>query len=86
MHPPDREEFRAFNHQVLARRMAHAGRIGNHLADPGMLREAVQRTYRAQLRTQGLSETEIGRLLPPKPPGRQPMPSTGPRKIFVLLI
>jgi M6 family metalloprotease-like protein len=72
----------------LRERIAFAMQIGNHLVDAVRLRQAIVRTARLYLESQGLTRRQIEDVAPTflPPPDWRGMPTTGSARIFALLI
>jgi M6 family metalloprotease-like protein len=74
--------------QDLTERLTLARQLGNQEVDPVRLRQAINRTVRGFLRSQGRTAAEVSALVPPlaPPPAWQGMPTTGTVKVLTVLV
>ena len=86
LEPPTREQIQKYKQDgTYAARVAAAKAIGNHLMDPEVVAHLNYRVRRLALEAQGLSESEINKILAP-PPSRRGMPTTGVVKVLAILV
>ena len=88
LEPPTREQLARYRLDgTLAQRLAFARSLGNDQVEPGLVIDFQNRMERLRLKSQGLSDAEIDRILPTYPSGIRPsLKSKGTVKMFVLLI
>ena len=88
LEPPTRQQLARYRLDgTLAQRIAFAKALGNDKVEPGLLQEFRIRAERLRLKSLGMSDAEIDRILPVFPPGIRPgLRNKGNNKVFVLLI
>jgi len=88
LEPPTRQQLARYRLDgTLAQRIAFAKALGNDQVEPGLLEEFQIRAERLRLKSLGLSDAEIDRILPAFPSGIRPgLRNKGNNKVFVLLI
>jgi len=85
--PPKPSPARSVFDHTFAQRLAFARALGNDRVEPGLLEDFRARLERLRLKSLGMSEAEIDRIMPAFPAGIRPgLRSKGTSKIFVLLI
>ena len=87
--PPDPGEIKDLQQKnLLKSRIDFVKNLGNHKIDGDLLKNAIRKTARTELRKQGISETTIQQMVPEMAPpsGRRGMPTVGTVNVLVLLI